>query len=370
MNMTMNGRKWWFWVIFIIVLMVLLYLVRSILLPFVVGVMAAYFLDPAADWLEKRRCSRTTATAIITISFFAVVALVVLALAPVLYDQFTGLMRTLPAHFTALQQLLTPYVEKAFSYVSTHPVEEAKEAIGGASASIFDVVRKFVLGLFASGVAIANLLMLIFLTPVVTFYLLREWDHIVDAVDNLLPRDSAETIRGQMRLIDDAIAGYLRGQLNVCLLLCVYYVIALGLAGLKYGVLVGLMAGTISFIPFVGALLSLTVGITLAVFQFENLFDIVAVAAVFGAGLILENNILVPKLIGEKVGLHPAWVIFGMLAGGVLLGFVGVLLAVPITAVIGVLVRFAASRYRESAFYMGENTRKAKTIKDINQKLS
>lgn len=172
-------------------------------------------------------------------------------------------------------------------------------------------------------------------------------------MDELLPRESAETIREQAREIDRTIAGYLRGQVNVCLLLALFYMIGLGLTGLKYGVLIGLVSGLISVIPFVGALLGFCVSMAIAFFQFQDVWAIGAVAVVYGLGQALEGNVLVPKLVGDRVGLHPAWVIFGMLAGGTLLGFVGVLLAVPISAAIGVLVRFAIGRYRESHIYSG-----------------
>ncbi|MGB1539683.1 MAG: AI-2E family transporter [Rickettsiales bacterium] len=171
-------------------------------------------------------------------------------------------------------------------------------------------------------------------------------------------------VTAQQQFVSNAIAGYLRGQVNVCLLLCVYYVVALGLVGMKYAVLVGLMAGLISFIPFVGALVSLATAAIIAFFQFGVVSgSFVAVLAIFAFGLVLENNILVPRLIGEKVGLHPAWVIFGMLTGAVLFGFVGILLAVPLTAVIGVLARFATERYRQSDYYLGKQRPKRSTTK-------
>jgi predicted PurR-regulated permease PerM len=188
---------------------------------------------------------------------------------------------------------------------------------------------------------------------VVAFYLLRDFDVMVAHIDGLLPRESAPTIREQVREMDRTIASYLRGQVNVCLLLAVFYGIGLSVAGLNYGVLVGILSGLVSFIPFVGALTGFVVATVIAIFQFDDMMRIFIVVGVYGFGQFLEGNILVPRLIGSKVGLHPAWVIFGMLAGGAILGFVGVLLAVPISAIIGVLVRFATQRYRDSVLYQG-----------------
>ncbi len=356
--MTPTSKKAWFWAIILFLGGVFLYSISSILLPFVVGMMVAYFLDPAADWLEKRNCSRLLATIILTLSFFTIVALITIALAPALYSQFMGLMAALPGYIEAMQSKMAPYVEQVMAYVYAQPEMEAQDALHQASASVFVALKDFILGLFASGGAVLNLFTLVFLTPVVTFYLLRDWDVMVEKVDNLLPREHASTIREQIHAINHTIAGYLRGQVNVCLVLAVYYVAALSGVGLKYAMLVGIFSGLISFIPFVGIFVSVTTALLIAHFQFDVWISFAWVVAIYGFGLILENNILVPKLIGDKVGLHPAWVIFGMLSGGALLGFVGILISVPLTAVIGVLARFAAEQYRESSFYKGPAKRR------------
>ena len=355
--MTPVAKKAWFWGIILLLAGLFLHAISSILLPFVVGMMVAYFLDPAADWLEKRKCSRLMATSILTLSFFLVFGLVTVALTPVLYSQFMGLMAALPGYMENLRELITPYAEQVLAYVYAQPEAETQEALNQASASVFLALKDFILGLFATGGAVLNVFTLIFLTPVVTFYMLRDWDVMVQKVDNLLPREHVDTIREQLQAINHTIAGYLRGQVNVCLVLSVYYVAALSSVGLKYAMLVGVLSGLISFVPFVGALVSLTTAMLIAYFQFGIGAIFLGVLAVYGFGLILENNILVPKLIGDKVGLHPAWVIFGMLAGGALLGFVGILISLPLTAIIGVLARFAAERYLESSFYAGPKKR-------------
>lgn len=354
--MWQGNRKILFWIALGIAFFAFLHLISSILLPFVAGMMIAYFLDPAADWLERRGCSRVVATGALIFGFFALLALVVLALAPVLYDQFVGLMKSLPGYLARLREYAGPQIERMLNSVATPAQsEEAKQAVASASGDLFGVARKFAASLFASGMAFVNLMALIFLTPVVAFYLLRDFDVMVAHIDGLLPRASAPTIREQVREMDRTIAGYLRGQVNVCLLLAAFYAVGLSLTGLHYGILVGILSGLLSFIPFVGAMSGFVAATLIAVFQFDELWRIALVMGVYGIGQFLEGNILVPKLIGDKVGLHPAWVIFGMLAGGAILGFVGVLLAVPITAIIGVLVRFATQRYRESVLYSSGN---------------
>lgn len=352
--MWQGNRKFWFWLILGVAFFGFLHLISSILLPFVAGVMIAYFLDPAADWLERKGCSRLMATSILTFGFFTILILVMVALTPILYDQFIGLMKSLPRYLEKLRAFAGPQLEEMLQSVAgSGHVDEAKEAVTKASGTIFDVATNFIKSLFLSGVAIVNLITLLFLTPVVTYYLLRDFDVMVAHIDGLLPRESAPIIREQVREMDRTIASYLRGQVNVCLLLALFYAVGLSLTGLNYGILVGILSGLISFVPFVGALVGFVVATVIAIFQFDDIFRVLVVMVVYGLGQFLEGNILVPKLIGGKVGLHPAWVIFGMLAGAAIFGFVGVLLAVPISAIIGVLVRFATQRYRESVLYQG-----------------
>lgn len=349
--MTAGSRKIWFWVIIGAAFFGFLYLISSVLLPFVAGMMIAYFLDPAADWLERRGCSRTTATSILICGFFATFIIALIALTPVLYDQFIGLMKAMPRYLENLRDFAEPQLERIVQSVGSGKVEEAKEAVTQASGTLFDVAANFITNIFLSGVAIVNLIALIVLTPVVAFYLLRDFDVMVAHVDGLLPRESAPTIREQIREMDRTIAGYLRGQVNVCLLLAGYYAIGLSLCGLNYGILIGILTGLFSFVPFVGAIAGFVAAGLVAIFQFDELWRVGLVLGVYSFGQFLEGNILVPRLIGGKVGLHPAWVIFGMLAGGAVLGFVGVLLSVPLTAIIAVLVRFAVKRYRASVMY-------------------
>jgi predicted PurR-regulated permease PerM len=351
-----GNRKIWFWLAFGVAFFAFLHLISSVLLPFVAGMMIAYFLDPAADWLERKGCSRMAATSLLVGGFFTVLLLVLVALTPVLYNQFLGLLKAMPQYLHSLRDYAGPYLDRLVNTLATTGhADEAKEAVSKASSALGDVAGNFVTGIFASTLAIFNLAALVFLTPVVAFYLLRDFDVMVAHVDGLLPRESAETIREQVREMDRTIAGYLRGQVNVCLLLATFYAVGLSACGLNYGVLVGILSGLFSFIPFIGAVTGFVIAALIAFSQFDELWRIAVVFGVYGFGQFLEGNVLVPRLIGGKVGLHPAWVIFGMLAGGAIFGFVGVLLAVPVSAIIGVLARFATQRYRESLLYKSED---------------
>jgi predicted PurR-regulated permease PerM len=206
------------------------------------------------------------------------------------------------------------------------------------------------------GVAVINLLGLLFLTPVVTFYLLRDWEKVLAAIDGALPLEHADTIRRLAAESNRAIGGYVRGQALVCLALGTIYAAGLTLVGLQFGFVIGLIAGIISFIPFVGTFVGGTLAIGMALAQFPpDWMGVVKVAAIFVAGQAIEGNILSPKLVGDRVGLHPVWIMFALLAGGSMFGFVGVLVAVPVAAVIGVMVRHLLGRYRASAIYRGNH---------------
>jgi predicted PurR-regulated permease PerM len=242
-------------------------------------------------------------------------------------------------------------------------VERIRESLGASSGKIAGWITQILSGLVTGGVAIANLLSLIFITPVVSFYLLRDWDRLVAQVDSCLPRGSVGVVREQAGLIDRTLAGWVRGQFTVCLVLGTYYAAGLTLAGLDFGLVIGLLAGLLSFIPFVGAAVGLVGSVGLALVQFDDWLRIAIVAGVFFVGQAVEGNFLTPRLVGDRVGLHPVWVIFALLAGGALFGFVGVLLAVPVAATLGVLVRFLLQRYLESDMY-GSDEKQADAAND------
>ncbi len=342
-----------FWVIGLVVFGICLFALRGIMLPFVAGMAVAYFLDPVADKFEDWGLSRTLATVVITVLFILVAVGGFVLLLPVLYQQIVDFIARVPAYVRAISDIVLPLSETLIARLDPQDVERMREAFANLTSQMVKWALGLVQELWKSGLAIVNILSLLFITPIVAFYLLRDWDRIVERADKMLPRDHAEVIRAQVKAIDDTLAGFVRGQGLVCLALAVFYVVGLLITGLDFALVLGILAGLISFIPYVGAIVGLVASVGMALLQFDEPLRIGAVAIVFVIGQVLEGNVLTPKLVGERVGLHPVWVIFGILAGGVLFGFVGILIAVPMTAIIGVLVRFAVERYSESPLYRG-----------------
>lgn len=337
--------KLFFWLIGIFVLCLFIYSVSSILLPFVVAIIAAYFLDPAADRLQKYGFSRTLATTVITVSFFSITIAVTALLAPVFYDQFMTFLHTVPTYITYINENIVPTFSNMLKKIDPTTLEKAKDSIGDASGYTMKLLGTLATNLFNSGMALLNVLSLLFITPIVTFYMLRDWDKILSKINTLLPRKYKKTIHQQAKEIDNILAGYIRGQTHVCLIIGTFYAIALTIAGLEFSLFIGFATGLLLFVPYVGALFGFIVGMIVAFFQFGYVEYLGVIAGIFLVGQILESMFITPSLVGNKVGLHPVWVIFALLAGGAMFGFVGVLMAVPIAAVIGVLARFFLGKY-------------------------
>jgi predicted PurR-regulated permease PerM len=328
-----------------------LYLLRGILLPFVAGMAVAYLLDPLACRLERLGMSRTWATVAMTAAFLVLVATALVLLVPLLQDQLLGFMQRVPGYINQLVQRSAPLWRTAKTYLSPSDIAKLKGAAGEYAGTVVAWLARLIGTLLSESLALANLLSLVFITPMVIFYLLRDWRAVTRQVDALLPLRHADVIRAQLRAIDTILSGWVRGQSMVCLILGLFYGIGLSLVGLDLGLVVGMTAGILSFVPYLGTITGFVVGIGLALAQSQDWTLAGMVASVFIVGNILEGNLLAPKLVGEKIGLHPVWVIFALLAGGALFGFVGVLLALPMAAVIGVLTKFAIQRYLASSLY-------------------
>ena len=346
-------RQMIFWVVGFIVAMALLNLLSSILLPFVAGMAVAYFLDPVADWLEARNFSRAISTTIILLAFFMLVGLLITLLFPLLQRQIVDLFHMIPGIVETIRTEAVPWLEQSIAGLSPEAMEDVRNAAKQFAGSSVKWFSSMAGNLWSGGVAFFNMLSLIIITPVVSFYLLRDWDLITAKIDSWLPRQPAPTIREQFLEVDRTLAAFVRGQSTVCLVLALIYGIGLTIVGLKSGLLVGLGAGLISFIPYLGAATGLIVGLSIAVFQFNELLPMAIVAGIFLTGQTLESYVLTPRLVGDRVGLHPVWIIFALMAGGALFGFTGVLLAVPVAAVIGILIRFSIGRYLQSPLFHG-----------------
>ncbi|AZO57743.1 MULTISPECIES: AI-2E family transporter [unclassified Mesorhizobium] len=350
-------RQIFFWLAGAAILALFLYVFSGVLLPFVAGMVLAYFLDPVADRLQRLGLSRFMATVVILITFLIVLVLAFVILIPVLATQMTDFAGKLPEYLTRLQSLITSFDPKWLEQRFGVNANGLRDGLNSLLNSGFGLITTVFTSLWSSGMALVSVVSLFVVTPVVAFYMLLDWDRMVAVIDSWVPRDNVATVRAIARDINTATAGFVRGQGTLCLVLGAMYATGLTLTGLNFAILIGLFAGLISFIPYVGSLTGLVLAVGVAFVQFwPDWTMIVAVAVVFFIGQFIEGNILQPRLVGKSVGLHPVWLMFALFAFGALFGFVGLLIAVPASAAVAVLVRFAIARYLESPLYKGHAT--------------
>jgi predicted PurR-regulated permease PerM len=346
-----------FWLGALVVFFLLVDVLSPILLPFVAGAAIAYFLDPVVTRLERWHAPRGLAAVLALLLFVLALLLILALLLPLLQLQVAEFARRAPALVADARQRLEELMQLAQQQLAPEDVAKLRDIVGSGMADVASWLVRLLQGVLTSGLALANLLSLVFITPVVAFFMLRDWQRIVDDIDSWLPRQHLETIREQARLVDETLAGFLRGQLLVCLGVGVYYSVTLTFVGLEFGPIIGILAGILTFIPYVGFATGFVLALSLALLQFGFSSGLIKVVIVFAVGQVLEANVLSPKLVGERVHLHPVWVIFALLAFGSVFGFLGVLLAFPAAAVIGVLVRFAHRQYLASPLYDPANRR-------------
>lgn len=338
-----------YWGVAAVTFFVLMWLLGDVILPFIVGAALAYFLDPVADRLERLGLSRVAATAVITFFAILLVVLLVLSIIPTLVSQLTALINAAPQIAARLQAFLLERFPELSDSTST-----ARQTLSQIAAAIQARGAALANGLLSSALGLLNAVIFVVVVPVVTFYMLLDWDKLMARIDSLIPRDHAPTVRMLGAEINVVIAGFVRGQVSVCLILGTFYSVALMLAGLQYGLVVGAIAGAITFIPYVGSLVGGALAIGLALFQFwGDWVSIGIIAAIFAIGQFVEGNILTPKLVGESVGLHPVWLLFALSLFGALFGFAGMLVAVPVAAAVGVITRFGMTKYQGSLLYRG-----------------
>ncbi|SHM01197.1 Predicted PurR-regulated permease PerM [Roseovarius litoreus] len=342
-----------YWGVAAAVFVLALWFLGDVILPFVLGGAIAYFLDPVADRLQRMGASRALAVSLITLGALLVFVLMALLVIPTLVQQTVALVDTAPQLFNKFQQVLTERFPAIVDENST-----LRQSLIAVGETIRERGGEVLNSLLSSAASLLNVVLLFVIVPVVAFYLLYDWDRMVGRIDELLPRDHAPVIRRLAGEIDQTLASFIRGMGTVCLILGTYYAVALMLVGLQFGLVVGALAGLITFIPYVGALVGGALAIGLALFQFwGDWVSIGLVAAIFVAGQVAEGNFLTPKLVGSSVGLHPVWLIFALSVFGALFGFVGMLVAVPVAASIGVLARFIVAQYMDSRLYRGLSSR-------------
>lgn len=338
-----------YWGVATAAFLVILWYMGDVLLPFILGSAIAYFLDPVADRLERMGLTRTMATALITIVALLIFVIMALLVIPTLVSQAINLFA------------IAPDLTKRMSafFVSQFPsLLEEGSTLQSSITSLGTVVQErggeLLNTALSSAKGIINIIMLFVIVPVVAVYMLLDWDRMIAQIDGLLPRDHAPIVRRLARDIDKTLASFIRGMGTVCLFLGTYYAIALMLVGLQFGLVVGFVAGLVTFIPYLGALIGGALALGLALFQFwGDWVSIGMVAGIFAIGQVIEGNVLTPKLVGNSVGLHPVWLILALSVFGTLFGFVGMLVAVPVAAALGVIARFAVEKYQNSILYWG-----------------
>jgi predicted PurR-regulated permease PerM len=355
MNRTIDLR--WQMIALLILMIAALYFLSPVLTPFAIAAMFAYLFDPLADRLERLKMSRTVAVSIVFLALTIVFVLVLLLLIPYLSRQVGAFIRHLPEWIAWVQNVAVPWLSQRFDLNLEVPDTQSiiavlqdhwKEA-GGFATTVVAQISK-------SGFAVVSWITRLVVVPVAFFYLLRDWDVMVARIHELLPRSIEPVVSRLAHEVDDTLSAFVRGQLSVMIALGIIYAVGLWAVGIDVGPLIGLIAGLISFVPYLGSIVGILMGVIAALVQYGDWVHVLMVAAVFVIGQLLEGYVLVPRLVGEKIGLHPVAVIFAVLAGGELFGFLGVLLALPVASILMVVLRYAHERYRASELYHAEAT--------------
>lgn len=344
----LSGLPWARWAPYLLFFgfILLAYLTRGILLPFVIGMAVAYLFDPVADRLEAWGLPRWLAAAVIIATFFLAGTAILIALWPLLQRQFIGLAVAVPGTLAELQPFLQRTLEQVGREFGTDIEMAAEGLIADMAKEAFARAGTMLSNFISGGLAFFSLLSLLLISPVVAFYLLRDYDHIVARLDELLPERHKPVLEEQWRRIDEVLSGFVRGQITISLVMALLYAAGWSAVGLNYALVLGILAGFLALIPFVGMVAAALIALLVAYGQFgPDLLQLSLVAGVYVLVQTLDSAVLTPRIMGDRIGLHPVWVLFAVFAGGELAGFVGVLLAVPVAAVIGVLVRFTIERY-------------------------
>ncbi|SDO82547.1 Predicted PurR-regulated permease PerM [Filomicrobium insigne] len=344
-----------FWLIAAVVLVLLIGLLQEILLPFVLGILFAYGLNPVADALERIGLPRVVSCLAIVALLVIAIVLVIVFVGPVLVEHVTQFANALPTELQRLQDLLQTWAQEKLGTHSPAALQAFNSVLTSLSENWEGVASWVAQSLWTQGRALFNVLSLVLITPLVVFYLLVDWKRMLGEVDRWLPRGHAAPLRQMARDINGAVSAFIRGQGTVCLILGCFYALSLWAVGLHYGALIGFATGVLAFVPVLGWAIGTLIGMTLAVLQFwPDTLPVMLVLGVFLAGQALDAGILSPNIVGSKIGLHPVWLIFALFAFSYLFGIVGALVAVPLAAAVGVIVRYGLKAYLASSVYTGE----------------
>lgn len=331
-------------------------LLKGVLLPFILGFAIAYLLNPLVNRLTRIGLSRSWASLFILLLFFLLLVLLFAVIAPVLYREASGFVDDLPVYLGKLLTVSKPFADKVQALLGIQNGKDITALATSQAGTGFGIVRETFQGVLSGGQALVNLISLVLFMPIISYFMMTEWVRITDWMKDLMPKDHKEKTLFLMEQIDRKLAGFVRGQISVAMILGLSYALALTLAGLKYGFLIGLVSGFLSIIPMVGSIAGLVSGVIVAWVQTGSWSFMLLIAGIFLIGQLIEGNFLTPKLVGNSVGLHPLWIFFALLAGGSLLGIVGMLLAVPVAVVVAVLGGFVISSYKDSEWYKGSKS--------------
>ena len=343
-----------FWSIVLIATILLVRVLGDVLTPFIVGMAIAYLLNPLVTWLS-RHMPRSVACMIVLIMFALVVLGIVLGLSPLIGRQLTDVAHNLPQYLERLYAWFNEFVDNAMGRLDADSAQKVRAAASDQVGAVLSGLQQLLKRIVSGGLAVIDIITFLVITPVVAFYCMRDWAEITQKIDNLFPRHNAHNLRKIMGEFNTRLAGFVRGQLLVCLFLGTFYAVLLTIVGLNFGLAIGLLAGFLTFIPYVGSIVGFISSVGVALVQYPDYKMPLVVAGIFFVGQFIEGNILTPKMVGDRVGLHPVWVIFALMAGGKLFGFTGMLLAVPAAAMIGVIVRYALDWYQNSVVYTADH---------------
>ncbi|MHA6692315.1 AI-2E family transporter [Devosia sp. A449] len=343
------------WVGFLIVLVLLLWLFRGILLPFVVGAALAYLLNPLVNQLQRWRFNRAWATTVVLLCVITGALGLLFTFLPMIGQQIIELLKGAPKIVADLQELFARWSPEVNEWLGPERAAQLQTSINDLARQALGFITTLPGELVNIGITGAAVIGFTVLTPVVAFYLLLDWEGMVRGVEGLLPQNHKGEINTILRDIDKSMAGVIRGMGSVLLLDAAFYATALSLIGLNFGLAVGLIGGLLSFIPFVGFALGFGLSVGIAIVQFGDIWMVALVAGIFLFWQFIEGNILYPKLVGSSININPVWMMFALLGLGALFGFVGLLLAVPMAAIASVLVRFGVAKYKSSTLYLGQN---------------
>lgn len=349
------SAQYFFWLVAPLILVVLISMFREVLLPFVLGGSIAYLLNPSVEHMTRRGMGRPSAAILILGLFFLIVGGILMLLTPVLFHEAAGFIKSVPLYIQKLKAFMEVRIAWLEQRMGDDITSQIQTVLQDNAGKALQVGKGVIGGITSGGSAVMDFLTTLFITPIAAYFFIKEWPHVTDWVEDLIPRQHISTVKDLLAQIDRKIAGFVRGQISVCSALGAFYAVALSIAGLEYGFVIGVATGVLSVIPFVGSTAGLLTSVTVAYFGSDgNLFFTGIIAAIFFFGQFVEGNFLTPKLMGDSVGLHPLWIIFALMAGGSLMGILGMFLAVPVAASIGVLAAFAISEYKKSQYFHGK----------------